>query len=123
VLGPKFAANARHPASILVGTAQQIADTATTPGLDADNRAWMQATVVPDGVARVKMQFTPPFRPFYTRTLTVHDNIAASFPLPAYTPTTTTWYAADGHVIHRFVDHTALRYDTCLRHHHKNCGS
>jgi hypothetical protein len=122
VLGPKFANNGRHPGTILVGSAQQIAHQPVLPGLDADNRAWMQTTVVPDGVARVEMHFTPPFRPFYTRTLAVHNNVAAAFPLPAYTPTTTTWYDAAGHVVHRFVDHTALRYETCLRHHRKNCS-
>ena len=69
------------------------------------------------------MQFTPPFHSWYTRTVTIHDNIGIAFPLQAYTPTITTWYAPDGHVLKHFVDRSQLRYDQCLRHHHgKGCN-
>lgn len=108
--------------AILVGTASTIRNGPALPGLDLpNNRGWIQATVVPDGVARVVMHFTPPFLHHYTATTAIHDNIGIVVRKPDYTPTTVSWYAADGHLIHTFVDHKDLRYEQCLAKHHTNC--
>jgi hypothetical protein len=108
--------------AILVGTASTIRNGRALPGLDLPNqRGWIQATVVPDGVARVVMHFTPPFLHHYTATATIHDNVGIIVRKPDYTPTTVSWYAADGHLIHTFVDHRDLRYEQCLARHQKDC--
>jgi hypothetical protein len=108
--------------AILVGTAATIRSGAALPGLDLPNsRGWIQATVVPDGVARVVMHFTPPFLHHYTAAAAIHNNIGIIVRKPDYTPTTVSWYAANGHLIHTFVDHKDLRYEQCLAKHHTNC--
>jgi hypothetical protein len=108
--------------AILVGTAATISNGPALPGLDLpDNRGWIQATVVPDGVARVVMHFTPPFLHHYTATATIHDNIGIIVRRPDYTPTIVSWYAADGHLIRTFVDRRDLRYEQCLAKHLKRC--
>ena len=108
--------------AILVGTASTIRNGRALPGLDLPNqRGRIQATVVPDGVARVVMHFTPPFLHHYTATATIHDNVGIIVRKPDYTPTTVSWYAVDGHLIHTFVDHRDLRYEQCLARHQKDC--
>jgi hypothetical protein len=110
--------------AILVGTASTIRTGPALPGLDLpDNRGWIQATVVRDGVSRVVMHFTPPFLHHYTATATVQDNVAIIVRKPDYTPTTVSWYAADGHLIHTFVNQQAIQYDQCLAQHRQNCQS
>ena len=110
-----------HPA-ILAGTPATILNGPADPGLDLpDQRGWIQATVVPDGVARVVMHFTPPFLHHYTVTMMIQHNIGVAVRKPDYTPTTVYWYAADGHLIKTFIDRKALRYDNCLAKHEKNC--
>jgi hypothetical protein len=121
ILGPKFAT---PPPTIYVGTADEIRNGPALPGLDdaTKHHAWLQATVVPDGVATVTMQFTPPFNRHYVRTVSVHGNTGLAFPLPAYTPTTTIWYGVDGRRLRTFVNKVALKYDQCLAKHHHNCN-
>jgi hypothetical protein len=110
-----------HP-DVLVGTAATIRSGPALPGLDLPkSHGWIQATVVPDGVARVVMHFTPPFLHHYTATATVHDNIGIIVRKPDYTPTTVAWYAADGHLIRRFVNRSEIHLDECLAHHRANC--
>ena len=107
---------------ILAGTAATIRNGPALPGLDLANmHGWIQATVVPDGVARVVMHFTPPFIHHYTATATIHDNIGVIVRNPDYTPTTVSWYAAGGRLIRRFVNESEIRYDNCLAHHRKDC--
>lgn len=110
------AIGASTPSAILAGSA--------LPGLGrANNRGWIQAAIVPDGVAKVVMQFTPPFLHHYTATASVHDNVAVVVRDPDYTPTTVRWYAADGHLLHTYVDRADLRYENCLAQHRKRCTS
>jgi len=107
---------------ILAGTAATIRNGPALPGLDlATGHGWIQATVVPDGVARVVMHFTPPFIHHYTATAMIHDNIAVIVRKGGYMPTTVSWYAPNGHLIRRFVNKSEIRYDECLAHHRKHC--
>jgi hypothetical protein len=109
--------------AILVGTASTISSGPAVPGLDLPNqRGWIQATVVPDGVARVVMHFTPPFLHHYTATVMIHDNVGIAVRKPDYTPTTVSWHGANGQLIKTFVDRSALRYDNCLAAHKKRCN-
>ncbi len=96
--------------------------TAALPGLDTTNGQWIQADIVPDGVAKVVMHFTPPFLHHDSATTTIHDNIGMVVRRPDYAPTSVSWYAADGHLIHTFVNKQDLRYATCLAHHRKSCN-
>jgi hypothetical protein len=111
-----------HP-PVLVGTAQQIT---TGPGLAglglSDQRGWVQAVVVPDGVTRVVMKFTPPFLHHYSNTVTIQSNVGIVVRRPDYPPTTVIWYGADGHLIKKFVFRKEVSYDNCLRAHKKLCG-
>jgi len=107
---------------ILAGTPATIRTGPALPGLDlATGRGWIQATVVPDGVARVVMHFTPPFLHHYTATASIHDNIGVIVRNPDYTPTTVSWYAASGRLIRTFVNKREIRTDQCLAHHRKHC--
>jgi hypothetical protein len=106
--------------AILVGGAATIADGPADPGLDVPG-GWLQATVVPDGVARVVMRFTPPFLHHYTVAMTIRDNVGIAVRNPDYFPTTVKWYAPNGHLIRTFVDRQDLRYENCLAKHKRNC--
>jgi hypothetical protein len=110
--------------TVYVGTAADISNRPADPSLvNAPPRhGQLQATVVPDGVARVVLRFTPPFRSHYAVTLQIHDNVGIASPLPGYPPTITTWYAASGKVIRTFTNRQMLRYDNCLARHAKNCS-
>jgi hypothetical protein len=111
-----------HPA-VLAGTASTILNGPAEPGLDLpDQRGYIQAIVVPDGVARVVMHFTPPFLHHYSATATIQDNIGIVVRKAGDTPTTVEWYAANGHLIRTFVDRQAIREDNCLAKHEKNCA-
>lgn len=114
-----------HP-PVLVGTAQQIKHGPALAGLDVSNRqgfqrAWVQTIVVPDGVTKVVMKFTPPFLHHYSNTVQVRSNVAIVVRRPDYTPTTVLWYGANGRLIKKFVDHQALALDKCLAAHKKTC--
>ena len=110
-----------HP-TILVGTASDIRNGRANPGLDnVSPPGWLQATVVPDGVARVVMHFTPPFLHHYTAQMTIHDNIGIAIRKPAYSPTSVYLYSADRRLVRKYIDWQALRYDTCLAKHQRNC--
>jgi hypothetical protein len=112
--GKTLAVEASTPSVILDGSA--------LPGLDRlNNGGWIQSVIVPDGVAKVVMQFTPPFLHHYTVTATIHDNVAVVVRNPDYTPTIVRWYAANGHLLHTYVDWPALHYQNCLAHHRKTC--
>ena len=110
-----------HP-PVLVGTAQQIKHGPALAGLDlAHQPGWVQTIVVPDGVARVVMRFTPPFLHHYSNTVQIHSNVGIVVRRPDYMPTTIIWYAADGHLIKRFVFRKDIALDNCLAHHRKDC--
>lgn len=109
--------------ALTVSTPSLIRSGFALPGLDSTNGQWIQGVVVPDGVAKVVMHFTPPFLHHYSATAVIHDNVGIVVRRPDYTPTTVSWYAADGHLIRTFVDKRDLRYETCLAHHRKNCNS
>jgi hypothetical protein len=117
-----------HP-PVLVGTAQQIKQGPALAGLDIDpnkqgyTQAWLQAIVVPDGVSRVVMEFTPPFLHHYSNTIQIRSNVGIVVRRPDYTPTTVLWYAASGRLIKKFVDQQQLDYDNCLAAHEKTCAS
>jgi hypothetical protein len=110
--------------TVEMGTATDIRNGQANPGLGntAPRGSWLQTTVVPDGVARVVFQFTPPFRHRYTVTLPIHNNVGIASPLPPHWPTITTWYAANGQVIRTFTAWRMLRYGNCIARHAKNCG-
>ena len=113
---------------VLVGTAQQIEHGPALAGLDVSNkqgfqRAWVQTMVVPDGVSKVVMKFTPPFLHHYINTVQVRSNVAIVVRRPDYTPTTILWYGANGRLIKKFVDHRQLAEDNCLAAHKKSCFS
>ena len=111
-----------HP-PVLVGTAAQIEHGPGLAGLDlSDQRGWVQATVVPDGVTRVVMKFTPPFLHHYSNTVTIQSSVGIVVRRPDYSPTTVIWYGADGHPIKKFVFGKEISYDNCLRAHKKLCG-
>lgn len=116
-----------HP-PVLVGTAQQIKKGPALAGLDIESKqgfmqAWLQAIVVPDGVSKVVMKFTPPFLHHYNNTVQVKSNAAIVVRRPDYTPTTVLWYGANGQLIKKFVDHQQLAQDDCLAAHKKSCLS
>ena len=116
-----------HP-TVLVGTAQQIKRGPALAGLGVDikqgfSQAWLQTIVVPDGVSKVIMKFTPPFLHHYNNTVQVRSNVAIVVRRPDYIPTTVLWYGANGQLIKKFVDHRQLAYDNCLAAHKKSCGS
>jgi hypothetical protein len=81
----------------------------------------MEAAIVPDGVARVVMHFTPPFLHHYSAAATVHDNVAIVVRKPDYEPTSASLYDSAGHLVRSYVDKRDLRYENCLSHHRKNC--
>jgi hypothetical protein len=108
--------------AVAVSTAGLIRSGFGLPGLDTPDHQWMQGVVVPDGVTRVVMHFTPPFLHSYSATVAIRDNVGLIVRRPDYTPTSVSWYAADGHLIRTFVDRQAIRLDNCLRAHRKNCS-
>ena len=111
-----------HP-PVLVGTAAQIEHGPGLAGLDlSDQRGWVQAIVVPDGVTRAVMKFTPPFLHHYSNTVTIQSNVGIVVRRPDYSPTTVAWYGANGHLIKRFVFHKEISDDNCLHAHKKLCG-
>jgi hypothetical protein len=61
----------------------------------------LQATIVPDGVARVVFSY-PGHHP-NSVTATIHDNVGIANPVPQYVPSTTIWYAKNGSVIRTFT--------------------
>ena len=83
----------------------------------------MDAAIVPDGVAKVVMHFTPPFLRHYSATATVHDNVGIVVRRVSYSPTTVSWYDSAGHLTHTYVDKANLRYENCLAHHRKSCAN
>lgn len=108
--------------AIEASTPSVILDGSALPGLDRpNNRGWIQSVIVPDGVTKVVMQFTPPFLHHYTVTATIHDNLAVVVRKPDYTPTIVRWYAANGHLVHTYVDWRDLHYENCLAHHRRRC--
>jgi hypothetical protein len=112
-----------HPlvTAATVSTPRLIRSGFALPGLDRIGGGWIQAVIVPDGVAKVVMHFTPPFLHHYSATAAIHHNIGIVVRRPDYMPTTVSWYAADGHLIRTFVDTRDRRLDSCLAHHRKNC--
>jgi hypothetical protein len=109
--------------AVTVSTASLIRTGFALPGLDSTNGQWIQGVIVPDGVAKVVMHFTPPFLHHYSATAVIQDNVGTVVRRPDYTPTTVSWYAADGHLMRTFVDKKDLRIDNCLAAHRKNCVS
>jgi hypothetical protein len=111
-----------HP-PVLVGTAQQIRGGPGLAGLDLSNyRGWLQTTVVPDGVTRVVMKFTPPFLHHYSNTVQIQSNVGIVVRRPEYIPTTVLWYGSNGRLMKKFVDRRQIAYDSCLAAHGKLCG-
>ena len=106
----------------LVGTAADIGSAQANPGTRTATGESLQATVVPDGVARVVMDFTPPFLHHYSVTMTIHDNVGIAVRRPDYAPTSVAWYDNAGHLIKTYTDRPALQYDDCLAQHKKNCS-
>jgi hypothetical protein len=86
-------------------------------------RAWLQTTVVPDGVARVTMEFTSPYRVPRTVSLATGSNVGIAVRRFPYTPTIVSWYGANGRRIKKFVDRPLLAYHNCLIAHRKDCES
>jgi hypothetical protein len=117
-----------HP-PVLVGTAQQIKHGPALAGLGTDTnkqgytQAWLQAIVVPDGISRVVMEFTPPFLHHYSAAVEIRSNVGVVVRRPDYTPTTVLWYDASGRLTKKFVDHQQLKLDNCLAAHKKTCFS
>lgn len=110
-----------HPA-VFVGNARQIRNGPGLAGLDASHQpGWIQAVVVPDGVSRVLMKFTPPFLHHYTNTVATPSNVGIVVRNPPYTPTTVIWYGPTGKVIKRFVYGREIATDRCLAEHKKTC--
>ena len=107
--------------AVTVSTPSLIRSGFALPGLDRARGGWIQAVVVPDGVAKVVMRFTPPFLHHSSATATIQDNIGIVVRRPDYSPTTVSWYAADGHLIRTFVDRKGLGLDSCLAAHRENC--
>jgi len=108
--------------AVEASTRSVILDGSALPGSGRpDNGGWIQSVIVPDGVAKVVMQFTPPFLHHYTVRASIHDNVAVVVRKPDYVPTIVRWYAADGHLLHTYVDWRDLRYENCLAHHRKHC--
>jgi hypothetical protein len=121
--------NPGEPSPVLVGTAEQIKQGPALAGLDIEPnkkgyaQAWLQAIVVPDGVTKVVMDFTPPFLHHYSATVQIRSNVGIVVRRAGYTPTTVLWYRADGRLIKKFVDRQQLAYDNCLAAHKKSCLS
>ena len=116
-----------HP-PVLVGDAQQIKHGPALAGLDISNkqgfeRAWLQTIVVPDGVTRVVMKFTPPFLHHYSNAVAIRSNVGIVVRRPDYTPTTVLWYGANGKLLRKFVDRKQIAADNCLAAHKKTCES
>jgi hypothetical protein len=115
-----------HP-PVLIGSARQIKQGPALAGLDVDTKqnvshTWLQATVVPDGVSKVVMKFTPPFLHHYSHTVQIHSNVGIVISGPGYAPTTVLWYGANGKLIKKFVDRKEIAYDSCLAAHKKACN-
>jgi hypothetical protein len=112
-----------HPlvTATTASTASLIRSGFALPGQGRIGGGWIQAAIVPDGVAKVVMHFTPPFLHHYSATAPIHDNIGIVVRRPDYTPTSVSWYDAAGRLIRTFVDRKDLRYDNCLAQHRKNC--
>jgi hypothetical protein len=116
-----------HP-PVLVGTAQQIKQGPALAGLGVDIRqgfsdAWLQTIVVPDGVSKVVMKFTPPFLHHYSNTVQIRSNVGIAVRHIDYEPTTVLWYGADGRLIKKFVDRKEIADDSCLAAHKKSCAA
>lgn len=112
---------------MLVGTAQKIKRGPALAGLDIESsqgtaQGWLQAIVVPDGVSKVVMKFTPPFLHHYSNAVQIQSNVGIVVRRPPYTPTTVLWYGANGRLIKKFVDHGQIAEDKCLAAHKKTCG-
>jgi hypothetical protein len=105
--------------TIMVGTPAEIRSGTTFSG-EFVSAVGLLATVVPDGVARVYMHFTPPFHRHYSVTETIHDNIGiAREGLPA-APTTIVWYDQSGHRVKTIVHRREIALDNCLAHHRQD---
>jgi hypothetical protein len=121
--------NKGEHAPVLVGTAQHIKQGPALAGLDIDYnkqgfaQAWLQTIVVPDGVTKVVMEFTPPFLHHYSNTVQIRSNVGIVVRRPDYIPTTVLWYGANGRLMKKFVDRQELAYDNCLAAHKKSCAS
>lgn len=114
-----------HP-PVLVGTAQQIKSGPALAGLDISNaqgfeRAWLQTIVVPDGVARVAMEFTAPYRYPRTVSLDTTNNVGIDVRKYPDTPTIVYWYGPNGRLLKKFVDRKALAFHNCQAAHKKGC--
>jgi hypothetical protein len=111
--------NPRPRPTLMIGTPAAIRSGTTFSGefVSADG---LLATVVPDGVARVDMHFTPPFRRHYSVTETIHDNVGIAREGLAAAPTTIVWYDRSGHRIKTIVHRQEIALDNCLAHHRKD---
>lgn len=118
--------NTGKPSPVVVGTAAQIKRGPGMAGTGVDIKgdsslASLEAVVVPDGVSKVVMKFTPPFLHHHTNTVQIQSNVGIVVRRPAYTPTTVLWYGANGRLIKKFVDRKQIAYDNCLAAHKKGC--
>jgi hypothetical protein len=105
---------------ILVGTPADIRSGTTFSGLFISGGG-SDMTVVPNGVARVYMHFTPPFSHHYSVTEAIHNNVGIAVDRPGFAPTTIIWYDRAGRRIKTIVHRREIEYDNCLAHHRPNC--
>lgn len=97
-----------NPATVFAGTAREIMHGHALPGIDVSDSdgdhptAWLQAIVVPNGVARVVMDFTPPNLHPYTNSIVIHRNVGLVVRRPPYSPTTVLWYGKSGRLLKTF---------------------
>jgi hypothetical protein len=105
--------------TLLVGTPSEIRSGATFSG-EFVSGVGLLATVVPDGVARVYMHFTPPFQRHYSVTETIHDNVGIARSGLPEAPTTIVWYDQSGHRIKTIIHRQEIALDNCLAHHRKD---
>jgi hypothetical protein len=97
-----------NTAPVFVGTAQQIKQGPALPGIDVDglyggqSTTWLQAVVVPDGVARVVLKFTPPHLHPFSNSVAIHSNVGLLLGHGADGPTTVLWYGRNGRLLKTF---------------------
>ncbi|MEA2146427.1 MAG: hypothetical protein QOG59_2014, partial [Solirubrobacteraceae bacterium] len=89
--------------TVYAGTAADIRTGSANPSLGdlQPPQTTLQATIVPNGVARVVFSY-PGQRPS-SATATIRGNVGIANPVPPLTPSTTTWYAKNGSVIRSFT--------------------
>ncbi len=90
---------------VYVGTARQIQQGPALPGIEVDglygdqSTGWLQAVVVPDGIARVVLKFTPPHRQPYSSSVAIHSNVGLVLGHISDGPTTVLWYGKNGRLL------------------------